>query len=328
MAVYLADTSIDPPVLLAPMAGITDRPFRDLVARFGAGLVVSEMVASQEMVEAKASVRARAELGFGQARTAVQLAGREAHWMAEAARIAEAQGARIIDINMGCPAKKVTTGLSGSALMRDLDHATGLIEAVVGAVSVPVTLKTRLGWDDDLRNAAALACRAEAAGVQMITIHGRTRCQFYKGAADWAAIAEVVEAVDIPVIANGDITGPDTARRALAASGAAGVMVGRGIQGRPWALAEIAAALHGGAEPDIPAGDDLVDLVAGHYQAMLSFYGTALGLRVARKHLGWYMDGAGTPAALRRAILTAPRPETVIALIPDALAAAPERRAA
>ena len=310
------------------MAGITDRPFRDLVARFGAGLVVSEMVASQEMVEAKASVRARAELGFGQARTAVQLAGREAHWMAEAARIAEAQGARIIDINMGCPAKKVTTGLSGSALMRDLDHATGLIEAVVGAVSVPVTLKTRLGWDDDLRNAAALACRAEAAGVQMITIHGRTRCQFYKGAADWAAIAEVVEAVGIPVIANGDITGPDTARRALAASGAAGVMVGRGIQGRPWALAEIAAALHGGAEPDIPAGDDLVDLVAGHYQAMLSFYGTALGLRVARKHLGWYMDGAGTPAALRRAILTAPRPETVIALIPDALAAAPERRAA
>ena len=328
MAVYLADTSIDPPVLLAPMAGITDRPFRDLVARFGAGLVVSEMVASQEMVEAKASVRARAELGFGQARTAVQLAGREAHWMAEAARIAEAQGARIIDINMGCPAKKVTTGLSGSALMRDLDHATGLIEAVVGAVSVPVTLKTRLGWDDDLRNAAALACRAEAAGVQMITIHGRTRCQFYKGAADWAAIAEVVEAVGIPVIANGDITGPDTARRALAASGAAGVMVGRGIQGRPWALAEIAAALHGGAEPDIPAGDDLVDLVAGHYQAMLSFYGTALGLRVARKHLGWYMDGAGTPSALRRAILTAPRPETVIALIPDALAAAPERRAA
>ena len=328
MAVYLADTSIDPPVLLAPMAGITDRPFRDLVARFGAGLVVSEMVASQEMVEAKASVRARAELGFGQARTAVQLAGREAHWMAEAARIAEAQGARIIDINMGCPAKKVTTGLSGSALMRDLDHATGLIEAVVGAVSVPVTLKTRLGWDDDLRNAAALACRAEAAGVQMITIHGRTRCQFYKGAADWAAIAEVVEAVDIPVIANGDITGPDTARCALAASGAAGVMVGRGIQGRPWALAEIAAALHGGAEPDIPAGDDLVDLVAGHYQAMLSFYGTALGLRVARKHLGWYMDGAGTPAALRRAILTAPRPETVVALIPDALAAAPERRAA
>lgn len=328
MAVYLADTSIDPPVLLAPMAGITDRPFRDLVARFGAGLVVSEMVASQEMVEAKASVRARAELGFGQARTAVQLAGREAHWMAEAARIAEAQGARIIDINMGCPAKKVTTGLSGSALMRDLDHATGLIEAVVGAVSVPVTLKTRLGWDDDLRNAAALACRAEAAGVQMITIHGRTRCQFYKGAADWAAIAEVVEAVGIPVIANGDITGPDTARRALAASGAAGVMVGRGIQGRPWALAEIAAALHGGAEPDIPAGDDLVDLVAGHYQAMLSFYGTALGLRVARKHLGWYMDGAGTPSTLRRAILTAPRPETVIALIPDALAAAPERRAA
>ncbi len=329
MSVYLADLPLEPPVLLAPMAGITDRPFRDLVASFGAGLVVSEMVASQEMVEAKASVRARAELGFGQDRTAVQLAGREAHWMAEAAKLAEDQGARIIDINMGCPAKKVTSGLSGSALMRDLDHALELIEAVVGAVSVPVTLKTRLGWDDDCLNAAELARRAEAAGVRMITIHGRTRCQFYKGAANWAAITEVVEAVGIPVIANGDITDRNSARAALEASGAAGVMVGRGIQGRPWALAQIAAELFGAPTPEIPEGQALVDLVLGHYQAMLSFYGPDLGLRVARKHLGWYMDAAAPPADLRRSVLTATAPAQVMALLPEALEAhRPERQAA
>ncbi|WP_420398297.1 tRNA dihydrouridine synthase DusB [Nioella sp.] len=319
MAILLAEKPLDPPVFLAPLAGITDLPFRNLVSGFGAGLVVSEMVASQEMVEAKASVRARAELGFGLDNTAVQLAGREAHWMAEAARLAEGQGARIIDINMGCPAKKVVNGYSGSALMKDLDHALTLIEAVVGAVSVPVTLKTRLGWDDDLLNAPDLAQRAEAAGIRMITIHGRTRCQFYKGAADWAAIRAVTEAVSIPVIANGDIVDSDTAGDALRLSGADGVMVGRGAQGRPWQLQQIAHDLFGAEAPEIPEDRALADMIAGHYEAMLSFYGASLGTRVARKHLGWYMDEAGTSKALRREVLTASDPARVVRLIPRML---------
>ena len=324
MTISVAGFRIAPPVMLAPMAGITDLPFRRLVGRMGAGLVVSEMVASQEMVQDKPGVRARAALGLGQQAggvpTAVQLAGRDAFWMAEAARRVEADGARLIDINMGCPAKKVTGGLSGSALMRDLDHALGLVDAVVGAVDVPVTLKCRLGWDDDSRNVADLARRAEAAGIAMLTVHGRTRCQFYKGRADWRAIRAATEAVSIPVVANGDITDAPSARRALAESGAAGVMVGRGAQGRPWRLAEIAAVLYGTPAPVVPRGRALVALVAGHYEDMLSFHGAELGLRTARKHLGWYMDAAGTPAGLRREVLTATRPAAVLARLPEALA--------
>ena len=319
MTIRVANLPVFPPVLLAPMAGITDLPFRNLVQRFGAGLVVSEMVASQEMVQARPGTREKAELGFGIENTAVQLAGREPHWMAEAARLVEASGAAIIDINMGCPAKKVTSGYSGSALLKDLDHALTLIEAVVGAVTIPVTLKTRLGWDDALLNAPTLARRAQDAGIRMITIHGRTRCQFYKGRADWPAIARVKQAVTIPVIANGDITGPDTARLALKASGADGVMVGRGIQGRPWLLAQIATALHEVRAPVVPTGAALADMAAGHYADMLAFYGTTLGARVARKHLGWYMDTAATPAALRRALLTEPDPAKVARRLPEAL---------
>jgi nifR3 family TIM-barrel protein len=239
--------------------------------------------------------------------------------MAEAARMMQDQGARLIDINMGCPAKKVVGGLSGSALMRDLDHALRLIDAVVGAVSVPVTLKTRLGWDDATPNAAELARRATGAGVVMVTIHGRTRCQFYKGRADWGAIAPVAKAVDVPIIANGDIVSTRDARAALALSQAQGVMIGRGAQGRPWLLSQIAANLAGLPIPAAPEGAALVALVAQHYDAILGFYGRDLGARVARKHLGWYAEAAQGDPAARRAVLTATSPVQVLRALPDLL---------
>lgn len=314
-------------MVLAPLAGITDLPFRQLVASFGAGLVVSEMVASQEMVQRKPGVREKAELGFDQTNTSVQIAGREAHWMQEAARIVEANGAAVIDINMGCPAKKVTNGYSGSALLRDLDHAVSLIEAVVAAVDIPVTLKTRLGWDDNLHNAPELARRAQNAGVKMVTIHGRTRCQFYNGSADWDAISNVANAVTIPVLANGDIVDAQTAKTALDKSSAQGVMIGRGAQGKPWLLAQVSAALYGTQAPDVPKASDFVNMVIDHYEAMMSFYGADLGNRTARKHLGWYMDWVNTPTALRKAVLTEKDSTKVVKLLPSALDFAPQEAA-
>jgi len=324
LSIQVANLRLDPPVMLAPMAGITDLPFRRLVARFGAGLVVSEMVASGEMLTARPSVQAKARIDLGldgSGLTSVQLAGREPGPMAEAARRVADMGAQIIDINMGCPAKKVTGGASGSALMRVPDHALRLIEAVVSAAPVPVTLKMRLGWDSDCLNAADLARRAEAAGVRMVVVHGRTRMQFYKGRANWAAIAAVRAAVAIPLVANGDVTDAASAWQALAQSGAAGVMVGRGAQGAPWRLAEIAHALHGTKAPEVPHGGARADLVAEHYEAILGFYGRDLGLRVARKHLGWYADVAGAEPSLRAALMVAPDPAAALALIRSGFAA-------
>jgi nifR3 family TIM-barrel protein len=309
--------AIHPPVLLAPLAGITDLPFRNLVSSFGAGLVVSEMIASEEMMQARPGTLARAELGLDSDNTSVQIAGRDAYWMSECAKMCVNNGAQIIDINMGCPSKKVTQGYSGAALMKDIDFALTLIEAVVEAVTVPVTLKTRLGWNDNMLNAPQLAIAAVNAGIQMITIHGRTRCQFYKGTADWAAIRHVKNAVDVPVIANGDILDSKTAKLALDQSGADGVMIGRGAQGRPWQLAQIAADLFGAAAPKIPYGKSLLDLMIDHYMAMLAFYGDDLGSRVARKHIGWYMDTLPTPKDLRHRILTEKNSMEVVRLMFD-----------
>ena len=321
--IILGDMRLGPPVFLAPMAGITDLAFRRAVARHGgAGLMVSEMVASTEMVtpnpsvraSTRAAVRAKA-LTEGASPVSVQIAGREAGAMAETARIVADMGARAIDINMGCPARKVTGGLSGAALMRDLDHALGLVEAVVGAVpDLPVTLKMRLGWDDGCLNAPQLAARASAAGVRMLTVHGRTRAQFYTGRADWAAIRAVANLPGRPpLVANGDVVDAASARAALAQSGADAVMVGRGAQGAPWRPAQIAHALWGTPAPVVPQGAALADAVARHYDDILSLYGSELGLRVARKHLGWYAEASGAPN--RAELMRAPTPGAALAAI-------------
>jgi nifR3 family TIM-barrel protein len=321
----IGDITVATPVLLAPMSGVTDAPFRRLAATLGAGLVVSEMTASNDLVNGRPMSRLRCEAtGIGP--HVVQLAGCEAGWMAEGARIAEAGGADIIDINMGCPARHVTGGQSGSALMRDLDHALKLIEATIAAVKVPVTLKMRLGWDDRSLNAPELARRAEAAGVRMISVHGRTRCQFYKGEADWRAVRAVKDAISVPLVVNGDITSFDKAVAALEMSGADAVMVGRGAQGQPWLPGQIGRRLESGVVESTPSLAAQLGYIRALYDDVCSHYGLRIGLRHARKHLGWALDVAAqcsrSPAATikdwRQKILTSDDPTGVHRALQDA----------
>ena len=323
-------------VFLAPMSGVTDEAFRMTAHEHGAGLVVSEMVASEELVNARPDMMRRALGAESLSPFVIQLADREPHWMAECVRVAQDMGAEIIDINMGCPAREVTGGLSGSALMRNLDHAEKLIEATVAASSVPVTLKMRLGWDHNSLNAPELARRAEAQGVALVTVHGRTRCQFYGGRADWAAIARVREAVSIPLIANGDGTSVDDAKQMLAKSGADGVMIGRGAYGRPWWPGVIAEGLDPGSGIAEPTLAEEAEIVAKHHDRILSKHGAHHGNRIARKHIGWaisrladrHLLTAEAAAHWRAALLRTNDNAAVAQGLRDLYATAQERAAA
>ena len=317
MTIEIGPVKLEDPVLLAPMSGVTDMPFRRLVKGFGAGLVISEMIASVAMVRARERTMKMASNCAEEFPMSVQLAGCDPDMMAEAAKLNEDRGAAIIDINMGCPVKKVVNGYAGSALMRDLDHARSIIEATVNAVSLPVTLKMRTGWDDSSRNAPELARIAEDCGIKMITVHGRTRCQMYRGHADWAFIREVRDAISLPLVVNGDITTMEDVTEALELSGADGVMVGRGCYGKPWFLDQVSHYLRTGEYKPEPDMQVQMATMLRHYDDMLEHYGEHGGVRIARKHLGWYSKGKPGSTQFRAAVNQMDNPDEVRQTVRD-----------